>query len=214
MFTKLMTRFLATSSLIISLICCLPVFSSSAYAEELGHESAVSAVLVSSSGEVREIYAEPVLAPSVKNADGSYSQVYDFYVLSSDLTHVASQFDDTKAVKATLAINLTTQGSSVLLTGVSGYWEIYDSWVSVKSAYLRYACNGPQAGETQSRERSVSNNFSYSTGFNIYVSPGWTAVGANLTLTLQESGKPQGETWTLFLQNNYDVTVPGPSSVV
>lgn len=113
--------------------------------------------------------------------------------------------DITLSVKAWLTIRFRKgeNGAPVLLTGVSGGWTRMDSIVDITNVSLNYGCVdiGPVTSGQKRSIASVSNNFSYTTGFNNYVPTTVGTAGANMFLSLRRG--IAGSTWTVHVQNLY-----------
>lgn len=130
-----------------------------------------------------------------------YSATYAFdLATSADYELLAYDNDDGYASTIYLTIYYTTNANGqYLLTRVSGYWVISDPKASVTSASLHYACTEYSAPRSQDVTRSVSNNFSYATGFSTYVyNTPVSTLAAELTL---EYLIGTSRTWDFTLQN-------------
>lgn len=167
-------------------------------------QETIVAYLESPDGEIKPIEGQLVSELKALNAGNDQSATYVFSVSPSDLELTKAQFDGSYAVKAYLTIYYRTQnnGSSVLLTGVSGHWTFYDQSVRVTNVRLRYGCDDVNVQGRQSREiASVSNYFSYDTGYQTYVLAASGVAGANIVVSMQHG--TVGRTWSMFVQNTY-----------
>ena len=141
---------------------------------------------------------------SSSKIDGAIA-TYAFDLYAADNTLTTKDSDGAAASTVYLTIEYKTKNTPTeyLLTRVSGYWKIHVSNVQVTQAYLNYGCNGsfPQIVQNQYvNDRSVNNNFSYTTGFTKYVADViGSAVGANLRLTYKMG---TSRTWSFRLYNN------------
>ena len=135
---------------------------------------------------------------ALSNANESIAATYEFNLKSTTFnSNPVSSPDSGYSSTVYLTVNYYRNGSSYLLSSVSGSWVIEDSRVSVTSASLYYFCVDGQHS-LQNGSRSVSNNFYVGTGFSTYVSGAGLAVGAQLTLTYLMG---TSRSWTFTLPN-------------
>ncbi len=129
--------------------------------------------------------------------DEEVSLTYAFDLRATIFDSLPAQDSDSQNVSTVYStISYYKDGSSYLLTSVSGSWTIYNSAASVRSASLNYGCTDYEHS-SQVGNRSVSNNFYVGTGFSTYVSGPGMSVGANLSLTYSMNSR----TWTFTLPN-------------
>lgn len=198
------------SSLLALVFCCLLVSPAVAMADDLSSvavepQEMVSAYIENEDGERKEIEGQLVPSSSIQTFDvsGEKSATYVFSVSPSDLGLTKSQLDGSYSVRAYLTIRYRMMSSDtlVLLTGVSGYWTISDRTVRVTNVSLRYGCDDMFLMGRQSNEiASVSNNFSYDTGYQEYAAVACGVAGANIEVDMQHG--TAGSTWSMYIQNN------------
>ena len=148
-------------------------------------------------GEIVPILCTAVDTPMIAAMGNEYAQTYEYYVPTDALRGVelpgrVDGLDDSYSVHGYLTIWYKQKNTPVeyLLTGVEGRWDILDSSVSVVGAEAEATCTGtfPEPTE-QFDERSVTNNFSYDTGFTDYVTTvAGGSVGATLTIYITHNG--------------------------
>lgn len=182
-----------------------PVVAGAEEANSPEPQETVSAYLENENGERIEVIGK--LVPSIQpySENGEESATYVFDLSSADPELTMTDNDITLSVKAWLKIRFRRgdNGASVLLTGVSGGWTRMDSTVDITNVSLNYGCVdiGPVTSGQKRSISSVSNNFSYNTGFTQYVPTAVGTAGANMFLSLRRG--TAGSTWTFHIQNLY-----------
>ena len=161
--------------------------------------------LVADDGTQYVIEGEPVVVAAAENsADKAVTYRYDVPVPKAGGSTTVHDNDGALASTVYLTISYNTRNTPTeyLLTGVSGYWTISDSRVSVKSAYASYGCSGrfPQYTVQSKTNVSVKNHFSLKTGFKDYVIGDTLAVmGASLKVNYIMGST---RTWSFTLNNH------------
>lgn len=180
------------------------------YAEVAGYDNSnvipvSTGTLVADDGTQYVIEGEPVAVAAAENsADKAVTYRYDVPVPKAGGSTTVHDNDGALASTVYLTISYNTRNTPTeyLLTGVSGYWTISDSRVSVKSAYASYGCSGrfPQYTVQSKTNVSVKNHFSLKTGFKDYVVGDTLAVmGASLKVNYIMGST---RTWSFTLNNH------------
>lgn len=150
-------------------------------------------VLTSDDGEQYFIKGDLVSAPSRQSVGGNERNTitYKYDIPASpdmEVLHdrIVQGNDGAIASTVYLTVEYSLRGipEECLLTGVSGYWIISDSRVTVSSAYVAYECISILEGITQLKyNRPVSNHFALDSGFTQYVTATiMSSVEARLTV--------------------------------
>lgn len=133
------------------------------------------------------------------------SATYAFSLYSTtNHSDTASGSDGALCSTVYLTINyniINTHVAQYRLNSVSGHWKVA-SPARVASATLKYGCTGlniDKFGVTQTRTRSVSNYFSYNSGFTSYVADfNGSVAGALLTVNYKMG---TSRTWSFTIYN-------------
>ena len=143
--------------------CCA---TSSAYVEEaVEHQIGY---LIDDEGNVQEVYAEIVDTPMLLDATtDEYQVTYEYAIAATDYTLEANPNGYGISVFLTIRYRQRNTPAEVLLTSISGEWEITDSRCSVTESNLHYGCTGVSTN-VQSGYCAVNNGFVKNTGFSQY----------------------------------------------
>lgn len=190
--------------------------ASSAEVKSLATEDLSSVISTSISDEDGNIYDIDMFeyAPAATVSGDTHTKTFVYSTEAEYITPRASStqtnagWDSSVSVYGYLTITYNTSQSQYLLTGVSGGWDIADSYVTITDRYVAYTCQYfANLSQTAYRYPS-SNTFSYQTNFSGYIPNDGTtsALGALSIADLAHGVNSRWElrTETMLFSNNYD----------
>lgn len=174
-----------------------------AYNKIMNNSSSIGTLVDDSGNSVLvegELIESNVKLNSIDSSDIEQTYKYSLYATKTgELT--TSERDGSISIEVYLTINYNENGDLYLLTKVSGSWKFLDR-ASVTKAQLTYGCNGFGV-YNQDNTRTVSNNYSISTGFSKYVNSNFGTMGQTLVLDLKMTNNfGNSRYWTFTTQNN------------
>ncbi len=193
-----MKKFLSVL-LVVALSLAMGTTAFAADLEQGGIAQTVTGYLYDDEGNCTEIIGHLVETdgPVLFGLNEAVSVTYEFDLRATSFESKPAFDSDSESVSTVYStISYYKNGTSYLLSSVSGSWTISNSSASVTSASVSYGCidshNSSQVGS-----RSVSNNFYVGTGFSTYVFGDGLSVGASLTLGYRMNSR----SWSFTLPN-------------
>ncbi len=163
-------------------------------------------ILTSEDGEQTQVLGELVSARVVDQDKIACTYSYDVSLPRGSGSNTEEGEDSSISITAYNTIEWQTstiQGyTHCVLTRVSGSWSFIDQQVIVDNCAIEYSCDGigeDGAVRQSGSKPSVSNNYSYATGFSEYVQVPSLGlrIGQKQTFSLQRGSS----TWTFTLNN-------------
>lgn len=164
-------------------------------------------------GTLTEVKQEPYTVLKQNNSSPEFSATYEYDITGKALAAAATSHsdevsgtDDSAYAKVFLTLHYKTRKTPTeyLLTKVSGRWVDPDKndGTKIRAKNKLFAvCRGPgpdSLWKNQTKNATVSNNFSTSTNFTDYICGHYGAMGATLTIKLSQGSQ---RSWDFTLEN-------------